>query len=81
MRPGPMRSLAARLPADRLLTETDNPGAWEWMAGEVGFPDLIERVEEALAEIRGVSRAELTEQAEENFTHALRAGGVDVDWV
>ena len=72
------RALAARLPGDRLLTETDNPGGWEWLTKEVGFPDLIVEVEEALAEIRGCSREDLSAQIDENFTRALREGGVEL---
>jgi TatD DNase family protein len=72
-----IREVAAKLPADRLLTETDNPGAWEWIAGEVGYPDLVGKVEEALATIKGVSRAELSVQVEQNFGQVLRAGGID----
>ena len=71
-----IRSLAAKLPADRILTETDNPGAWEWLDGEVGYPDLIEKVEEKVAEIRGTSRAEFTLQVEQNYLRVLGAGGV-----
>ena len=73
-----IRMLTAKLPADRLLTETDNPGAWEWMAGEVGYPDLVEKVEEAVASIREISRNELTAQIERNFLSVLRAGGIEV---
>ena len=73
-----IQSLAFRLPGDRILTETDNPGAWEWMAGEVGFPDLIEKVEETVAEIRGVPRDELSAQVEQNYLRVLAAGGVVV---
>jgi len=73
-----VRSLAVSLPADRVLTETDNPGAWEWMAGEIGFPNLIENVEQTLAEVRGVSRADLSGQVEQNFESVLQAGGIDV---
>jgi TatD DNase family protein len=73
-----IQSLAARLPFDRILTETDNPGAWDWMEGEVGFPELIEQVEEAVAEARGMSRGELSAQVERNFQGVLQAGGVGV---
>lgn len=74
---GLIKSLAARIPADRLLTETDNPGGWEWLEGEPGFPDLIGKVEQAVAESRGVPRAELSAQVEENFRRVLRLGGIE----
>ena len=73
-----IREVAAKLPADRLLTETDNPGAWEWIAGEIGYPDLVGKVEEALATINGVSRAELSGQVEQNSLQILGAGGVNL---
>lgn len=74
-----VRRLAARLPAERLLTETDNPGGWSWLTGAPGMPGLLERVEEAVAEIRGVPRAVLSARVEENFRAALAAGGVTLE--
>ena len=71
-----IETLASKIPADRLLTETDNPGGWEWMTKEVGFPDLIEDVEEALAEIRGNPRDELSAQIEANYGRLLEPGGI-----
>ena len=73
-----IRSLAVRLPADRLLTETDNPGAWEWIAGEIGFPSQIEFVEQVLADIWGMERNELSRKVEENFARVLQAGSVTI---
>ena len=72
-----IRVLATKIPADRILTETDNPGAWEWLTGEAGFPDLIERVEVAVAKNRDVPRAEFAAQVDSNFQTVLRLGGVD----
>lgn len=73
-----IRALAERIPEDRLLTETDNPGGWEWMTGEPGFPELIESVEREVAEIRGVPRERLAAVVEENFRRVLEAGGIEV---
>jgi TatD DNase family protein len=75
-----IQSLAATLPLNRLLTETDNPGGWDWMAREVGFPELMEKVEGAVAETRGVPRDELSAQVDSNFQRVLRAGGIDFAW-
>ncbi|MCD4687243.1 MAG: TatD family hydrolase [Anaerolineae bacterium] len=48
-----IRTIARRIPEDRLLTETDNPGGWEWMTnGEVGQPDVLHDVVRTLAEVR-----------------------------
>ena len=69
--------LGARLPEDRILTETDNPGGWSWMTGEAGFPELLARVEERVAKVRGVPRNRLSARVEENFRDLLRAGGVE----
>jgi TatD DNase family protein len=44
--------LAQRLPADRLLTETDNPGGWEWLTGTQGRPELLRNVIARIAELR-----------------------------
>jgi TatD DNase family protein len=76
MRSDTIRSLLAKLPADRILTETDNPGGWEWMTGETGFPRLIEDVEREAARIRGVSRVAFGELVQENFERVLAAGGI-----
>jgi len=76
LRSDAVRTLATLLPRDRLLTETDNPGGWEWMTGERGFPELLDRVEETLAGLRGVERAELSARIEVNFRELLGRGGV-----
>ena len=71
-----IRSLVDLIPDDRLLTETDNPGGWQWMEGEPGFPDLLHKVEAELAERRGEDRERLSQRVEENFTRLLISGGV-----
>lgn len=70
------QKLAAQLPADRILTETDNPGGWKWLHGNIGFPSLIESVESKLAGVRGVTRESLTETISQNFQNVLEAGGL-----
>jgi TatD DNase family protein len=44
--------IAARIPADLLLTETDNPGGYEWYAQKPGMPRLLTKVIGKLAEAR-----------------------------
>ena len=51
--------VARRIPLDRLLVETDNPGGWAWLTGEPGMPVLLERVAARLAEVREVDPTEL----------------------
>lgn len=67
-----VRKLAASLPRERLLLETDNPGAHEWLTGSPGMPALILDVRDAVAELRGVTPAELQGELEENWRR--------VDW-
>lgn len=71
-----IRSIAAMLPEDRILTETDNPNGWEWLHGEPGFPNLIENVESEIAEIRNLSRPEFSKLISSNFDKLLFAGGL-----
>ncbi len=44
--------IAARIPENLLLTETDNPGGYEWYARKPGMPYLLTKVIERLAETR-----------------------------
>lgn len=71
-----IRSLAAVLPEDRILTETDNPNGWEWLHGEPGFPNLIENVESEIAEMRNLSHPEFSEIISSNFDELLLTGGL-----
>lgn len=51
-----IRTIAQLIPEDKLLTETDNPGGWEWLTeGEPGMPTLIAEVVATLAEVRGTT--------------------------
>nr|WP_255526197.1 MULTISPECIES: TatD family hydrolase [unclassified Oceanispirochaeta] len=38
------RSLIKKIPLNRLLPETDNPGTWSWLFGEDGHPLQIQNV-------------------------------------
>ncbi|HLR89702.1 MAG TPA: TatD family hydrolase [Balneolaceae bacterium] len=75
---GKSRKLARDLPENQLLTETDNPGGWEWLYGDTGFPVLIDTVEAELAQVRGVSQQELSESVSKNFSNVLKAGGISI---
>jgi TatD DNase family protein len=67
------RELAAAVPTDRLLTETDNPGGPKWLLGSPGEPSLLLEAIDALAEIRGVTSHEIIETVERNFTTFVSA--------
>lgn len=53
--PWHIQDIARYLPAERILTETDNPGGNESITGTIGTPLLIKDVIGKLAEIRGTS--------------------------
>ncbi len=63
-----LRALAAELPADRIMVETDSP----YLApgkhrGKRNEPAYVVEVARVLAETRGVSLAEISRQTTENF--------------
>ncbi|MFO1112052.1 MAG: TatD family hydrolase [Bradyrhizobium sp.] len=63
-----LRALAAELPADRIMVETDAP----YLApgkhrGKRNEPSYVVEVAKVLAEVRGVSLAEISRQTSENF--------------
>lgn len=68
--------IARRVPLERLLSETDNPGGWAWLEGPPGMPSLLERVVDRLAEIRGLGREEMAGLLEVNARRLLEEGGV-----
>ena len=68
-----VRDMAVKIPADRLLIETDSP----WLApaphrGKTNFPGLVRLVAEKLAEIRGVALEELAQQTRDNARRLFR---------
>ena len=65
---GALRDVVARLPADRLLVETDAP----WLSpaphrGKPNEPMRVRRVAECVAEVRGESLEAIAELTTENF--------------
>lgn len=66
-----VRRLAAAVPEELILTETDNPGGLEWMTGEPGPPRVIRDVVDALAEARDTSVGHVIETVERNFEALL----------
>lgn len=63
-----LRDLAAELPADRIMVETDAPylapGKWR---GKRNEPSYVVETAKVLAETRGVSYEELARQTTDNF--------------
>jgi len=71
----PLRAVAARVPEDRLLIETDSP----YLApvpyrGKPNQPAYVRRVAECLAELRGSSLEQIAEKTTANFHHLFRTG-------
>lgn len=69
-----LRQVAIRVPDDRILIETDSP----YLApvpyrGKPNEPRYVEKVAETVADLRGVSTAQLIRQSSENFFRLFRA--------
>jgi TatD DNase family protein len=62
-----IREIARQGPADRILTETDNPGGFQWLEGKPGMPRMIRRVTRTVANLRGISADAMIEIVTANF--------------
>lgn len=67
-----IKNLAKKLPAERILTETDNPGAYKWLKDETGMPAIIQRVVEALAKARKLSVEETISMVKHNMAVLMK---------
>jgi TatD DNase family protein len=63
--------IVQRIPKERLLTETDNPGALQWQSRMTGMSAVLIRVVHKLAEIRQSSCEELIHQVGMNFLNLI----------
>lgn len=68
-----IRELARQLPIKQLLTETDNPGGYRWLTGEIGMPSLIRNVLDAIAEIKDTTAENIVQNVQDNFIQLIRA--------
>lgn len=66
-----IQDIARAVPAERLLTETDNPHSQAGLAGSVGMPNILERIMLKVAQLRKVSPTELEELVQTNFERLL----------
>ena len=62
-----IQEIAQRVPLERLLTETDNPGGQHWLTGEVGMPCLVQTVIEHLAMLKQLTTIDLMAIVQNNF--------------
>lgn len=66
-----IQQIAQIIPEAQLLTETDNPGALKWLADEAGMPAILNRVIDALAEVRATSAGHIRETVHANFARLI----------
>jgi TatD DNase family protein len=59
--------IAAILPVERMLLETDNPDGYRWLAKEIGMPDLLLKILEKVAVIKGMTTSELESRLWRNW--------------
>jgi TatD DNase family protein len=67
LRSDAIREIARAIPPERLLTETDNPGAFRGPAGELMRPRVLLDVLDELARVLGSSTTAVETQVRENF--------------
>jgi len=66
-----IKSIAQAVPDHLLLIETDNPGGLKWLNGDVGMPTVIEKVVEALAELRQSTPDQIESLVQTNFVRLI----------
>ena len=71
-----IQAITKAVPAELLLTETDNPGGYRWLTGSTGMPMLIKYVVEKLSDLHGRNPVLTREMIVENF---LRLASMD-EW-
>lgn len=62
-----IQGIAKKIPEERLLTETDNPGGYAWLMKSPGKPSVLREVINKLSELRQTSSQHLEETVEKNF--------------
>jgi TatD DNase family protein len=67
-----IRTIAQELPAEQLLTETDNPGGPKGFTGSLGMPLLIRDVVRALAELRNTTAQGIVQTVHVNLARLIR---------
>jgi len=66
-----IRAIARNIPDEQLLTETDNPGGYEWLAGTPGMPGVLQEVVIELARIRKIEYEECEILIQRNFERLI----------
>jgi TatD DNase family protein len=68
-----IQTIAREVPPERLLTETDNPGGWQWLTGALGMPLLVRDVVHALAGLRKTTMNNISRTVQDNFARLIQA--------
>ncbi len=67
-----IRNIAQKIPMERILTETDNPGGLMWVKGILGMPSVIKEVIQVLAELKRTQEQVIIQTVEENFERLIQ---------
>lgn len=62
-----IRCVLEAVPNNRLLTETDNPTGYEWLAGKRGMPSILEKVVHEIAVQKKLTDSEVISLVSDNF--------------
>jgi TatD DNase family protein len=62
-----IEEIAGRIPSNRILLETDNPGGYEWLTGRIGMPSILLNVLEKAAKIKGFDPLSFEAQLTKNW--------------
>ncbi len=65
--PRRFQTILDAIPNDRLLTETDNPGGYKWLSGDIGMPEILNEVISQIARYKKMDKVELNSMVTKNM--------------
>ena len=66
-----IRRLVRNIPDDLILTETDNPGGYQWLADTPGMPGVLQEVVLEIADMRGMEFEDCVDMVQANFERLI----------
>lgn len=66
-----IRKIARNIPDDLILTETDNPGGYEWLSGTPGMPGVLQEVVLEIADMRNMEFEDCVDMVQANFERLI----------
>jgi TatD DNase family protein len=66
-----IRKIAGNIPDELILTETDNPGGYEWLAGTPGMPGVLQEVVLEIAHLRKLEFEDCVDMIQANFERLI----------